>query len=162
MCYATDMRRLSTAPRFTVEDVVQLLGVGSHQLRALLDRRFLAPSMSRGGRGRGHQRLFSRCDLVAIRSAHELTRIGVVGARLRRVCYDIRRLERSGMERVLLLVTHTGDTIHVPRARELARLVQRLDGPYGHVVLDLKRMSRDVRRLIRRYPAATRRRTARP
>ena len=149
-------RRLTTAPVFTIDDVVQFLGIGLHQLRALLDRRFLRPSMSRGQRGRGHQRLFSRCDLVAIRSAHELTRLGVVGTRLRRVCREIRRLERSGMHRMLLLVTHAGEAMHVSRPRHLPRLVQRVDGPYGHVVLDLQRMSRDVRRVIRVHRAAKR------
>ena len=114
-----------------------------------LERRFLAPSVSRGRRGRGHQRLFSRCDLVAIRSAHELTRLGVVGTRLRRVCREIRRLERSDTPRMLVLISHAGEARHVPRPRELTSLVQRDDGPYGHVVLDLRRISRDVRRLIR-------------
>jgi hypothetical protein len=145
----------------STDQVVQLLGIGLHRLRALHDRRFLTPSMSRGQRGRGHQRLFSRCDLVAIRSAQELTRLGVVGTRLRRFCREIRRLERSGMQRMLLVVTHAGPAIHVPRARDLSRLVRRVDGPYGHVVLDLHRMSRDVRRLIRARPAATSRHLAR-
>src|SRR5262249_29614804 len=55
---------------------------------------------------------------------------------------------RSGIRRALLLVTHAGDALHVPRGRGLARLVQGADGP-GHVVLDLRRVSRDVRRLLR-------------
>jgi len=63
---------------------------------------------------------------------------------------------RSGIRRALLLVTHAGDALHVPRGRGLARLVQGADGP-GHVVLDLRRVSRDVRRLLRGDGAARRR-----
>jgi hypothetical protein len=149
-CYrATVPRRRDHRPSYTLDQVVQILGLRRPQLRGLLERRVIAPSVSRGRRGPGGDRRFNRCDLVAIRSGHELIRLGVVGARLRRVCQHIRRIERSGIRRALLLVTHAGDALHVLRARDLVRLVQRADGPYGHVVLDLRRVSRDVGRLLR-------------
>jgi hypothetical protein len=117
----------------------------------------ITPSVSRGRRGPGGKRRFNRRDLVAIRSGHELIRLGVVGERLRRVCGELRRIERSGMRYAWLLVTHTGDVLHVPRARDVVRLVQRVDGPYGHVVLDLRRLSQDVRRLLRGHRASDKR-----
>ena len=61
------------------------------------------------------------------------------------------------MRRALLLVTHAGDALHVPRARDLVRLVQRTDGPYGHVVLDLRRVSRDGDWLLQGHRARRRR-----
>jgi hypothetical protein len=150
MCYRTPVpSRHAPRPSFTLEDVVELLGLRLHQLRGLLGRGVITPSVSRGRRGPGGKRRFNRGDLVAIRSGHELIRLGVVGERLRRVCAEIRRIERSGLRHAWLVVTHTGDALHVPRARDLVRLVQRIDGPYGHVVLDLRRLSRDVRRLLR-------------
>jgi hypothetical protein len=69
------------------------------------------------------------------------------GARLRRVCQQIRRIERGEIGRALLLVTHAGDALHVRRGRDLARLVQRADSPLR------PRNPRSTARIARRGPA---------
>jgi hypothetical protein len=133
---------------FTKHQVVRLLGLELHHLVNFVNRGFLAPSVSRGRRGRGGERLFNVCDLVAIRSAQELTRLGLVGRRLRPVCRQIRQIERAGIRRALLVITDAGKAMHVPRGREVLRLLRHAERPVGHLVLDLNRISRDVRRAI--------------
>ena len=133
---------------YTKEQAAQLLGIRLQHILDLVNRRFLVPSVSRGRRGpRGH-RLFSICDLVAIRSAQELTQLGFVGQRLRRVCRHIRRIERSGEPRASLLITATGKAVHV-RHGAAGRLLRHAERPFGHLVLDLGRISKWVRQAIR-------------
>ena len=67
-------------PSYTVDEVVPLLGLGRHQLRGLVERRVITPSVTTGYRGPGGKRRFSRLDIVAIRSGCELMRLGLVGA----------------------------------------------------------------------------------
>src|SRR5690348_17016916 len=100
-------------PSYTVDEVVPLLGLGRHQLRGLVERRVITPSVTTGYRGPGGKRRFSRLDIVAIRSGCELMRLGLVGAGLKRACQTIRRIEEDGLQRALLLITHTGRVLHV-------------------------------------------------
>ena len=135
-------------PSFTKELAARVLAVRVQQILDLVNRRFLAPSVSPGRRGpRGH-RLFNICDLVAIRSAQELTRLGFVGRRLRRVCRHIRQIERSGEPLASLLITARGKSVHL-RHGEAGRMLRHVDRPFGHLVLDLERVSKWVRRAIR-------------
>jgi hypothetical protein len=138
-----------TRQTFTKHDVARILDLRFHHLANFLSRGLLAPSVSRGRRGRGGEGLFNVCDLVAIRSGQELTRLGLVGRRLRPVCRQIRQIERAGVRRALLVVAHAGEALHVPRGRDVLRHLRQAERPFGHLVLDLERMSRDVRRLLR-------------
>ena len=143
-------KRRSRRQVFTKHDVVRLLDLRLHHLVNFVNRGFLGPSVSRGRRGRGGERLYNVCDLVALRSAQELTRLGLVGQRLRLICRKIRQIERSGMRRALLVVTHAGEALHVPTGRDVVRLIRHAERPFGHLVLDLDRISRDVRRSTRK------------
>jgi hypothetical protein len=135
---------------FTKHDVARVLGLRFHHLMNFVNRGFLTPSVSRGRRGRGGERLFNVCDLVAIRSAQELTRLGLVGRRLRPICRKIRQIERTGTRRALLVITHAGEALHVPTGRDVVRLLRQAERPFGHLVLDLDRISRAVRRATRK------------
>jgi len=148
-CYVLSMPTSPvTRPSFTKELAARVLDVRVQHILDLVNRRFLAPSVSPGRRGpRGH-RLFNICDLVAIRSAQELTQLGFVGRRLRRVCRHIRQIERSGEPLASLLITAGGTSVHVQHG-EAARLLRHVERPFGHLVLDLERVSKWVRQAIR-------------
>ena len=138
-----------TRQGYTGEEVARMLRLKPHQVADLVDRGFLRPSVWRGRRGPKGSRLFSMFDLVAIRCAHELIRLGLVGDRLRRACRKLRDVERSGLRRALLLITHAGDVFHVPSRTELIGLLTQRQRPVGHVVLDLDRISAEVERSLR-------------
>ena len=135
---------------FTGDEAARLLKLRPHQIADLVDRGFLKPSVWRGRRGPKGSRLFSIRDLVAIRSAHELIRIGVVGDRLRRACRLIRDLERRGRRHAMLLITHAGDVLHVPNRSQLGPMLRQRMRPVGHVVLDVERISDEVEKTLRR------------
>jgi hypothetical protein len=135
---------------FTGEEVARLLKLKPHQVADLVDRGFLRPSIWRGRRGPKGSRLFSLFDLIAIRSAHELIRIGIVGDRLRRVCRGLRDLEHRNLRRALLLVTHAGQVLHVPNRSELLALLKHQRRPVGHVVLDVERIAAQVETMLDR------------
>jgi hypothetical protein len=135
---------------FTGDEAARLLKLKPHQIADLVDRGFLKPSVWRGRRGPKGSRLFSLRDLVTIRSAHELIRIGVVGDRLRRACRLIGDLERRGRRHVMLLVTHAGDVLHVANRAQLGPLLRQRMRPVSHVVLDVERISREVGATVRR------------
>ncbi len=135
---------------FTSEEAARLLKLKPHQVADLVDRGFLIPSIWRGRRGPKGSRLFSLFDLIAIRSAHELIRIGVVGDRLRRACRRLRDLERRSLRRALLLVTHAGEVLPVPHRSELLGLLRHRQRPVGHVVLDVERIVAQVERTVDR------------
>ena len=141
---------MSEKQGFTGEQAARLLKLKPHQIADLVDRGFLRPSVWRGRRGPKGSRLFSKFDLVTIRSVHELIRIGVVGNRLRRACRRLRDLERRGLRRALLLVTHAGEVLHVPHPSELLALLQHQQRPVGHVVLDVERIVRHVETMVDR------------
>ena len=138
---------------FTGEEAARLLRLKPHQIADLVDRGFLRASVWRGRRGPKGSRLFSMFDLIAIRSAHELIRIGVVGDRLRRACRRLRDLERRRLRRALLLVTHAGEVLHVPNRSELLALLQHQQRPVGHVVLDVERIAQQVETMVDRQGA---------
>ena len=141
---------MSERQGFTGEEAARLLKLKPHQIADLVDRGFLRPSVWRGRRGPKGSRLFSKFDLITIRSVHELIRIGVVGDRLRRACRRLRELERRGLRRALLLVTHAGEVLHVPHASDLLALLQHHQRPVGHVVLDVERIVRHVETVLDR------------
>lgn len=138
------MPRTDEKKGFTGEEAARLLRLKPHQIADLVDRGFLKPSVWRGRRGPNGSRLFNVHDLIAIRSAHELIRIGLVGSRLRRVCRKLREIERRGWRRAMLLVTHAGEVLHVEAQSQVLSLLKHERRPVGQVVLDLGRISREV------------------
>jgi hypothetical protein len=141
---------MSDREGFTGEEAARLLKLKPHQIADLVDRGFLTPSIWRGRRGPKGSRRFSVFDLIAIRSAHELIRIGVVGDRLRRACRRLRDLERRSLRRALLLVTHAGEVLHVPNRSALLALLRHRQRPIGHVVLDVERIAEQVATIVDR------------
>ncbi|MGA8014547.1 MAG: MerR family transcriptional regulator, partial [Candidatus Dormiibacterota bacterium] len=79
---------------FTWERVRRLTGLSKRQLQYWDERRFLRPSLS-AGRGRGHPRLYSFRDLVALRVAAELRRQGISLQEVRTVDRHLRALDYS-------------------------------------------------------------------
>lgn len=79
---------------FTWERVRRLTGLSKRQLQYWDERRFLRPSLS-AGRGRGHPRLYSFRDLVALRVAAELRRQGISLQEIRKVDRHLRALDYS-------------------------------------------------------------------
>ena len=79
---------------FTWERVRRLTGLSKRQLQYWDERRFLRPSLS-AGRGRGHPRLYSFRDLVALRVAAELRRQGISLQEIRKVERHLRALDYS-------------------------------------------------------------------
>jgi hypothetical protein len=137
-----------TRQGFTNDQAARLLKLRPHQIADLVDRGFLKPSVWRGRRGPKGGRLFSSQDLVAIRSAHELIRLGVVGNRLRRVCRKIRDVERRGFRQAVLLISYAGEILHVPNRARLLALLKNQRRPAGQIVLDLGRLSDEVQRTL--------------
>jgi hypothetical protein len=97
--------------------------------------------VSRGRVGPGGSRLWCEGDLVAIALSFQLSRLAIVGGRLRKVLRRVRRLnphrQRPG---TMMLVTDT--EVHVVRSAR--RLHQLLCANRAAVVLDLACLGTDI------------------
>jgi DNA-binding transcriptional MerR regulator len=137
--------------KFRIGQVSALTGIPPRTIREWDERGLVRPSVRpSGGRGRGGERLYSFLDVLALRAAGELRRLGVRGRALTHVAEYLRRSPEIDVPVLAhsTLIVRGGDVLLV-RDREVTSTL-RAPGQQvmGAVVLSMKPVMEELRRTL--------------
>jgi DNA-binding transcriptional MerR regulator len=135
---------------FTAVQAARLTGVPYARLDYWARTGFLRPTIAQS-RGRGHARLYSFRDLVALKTAMELRKLGVSLQALRRVVRYLRKLK--GLEHPLAqarLVVVGNDVALVEDEQQLVSMLKAPGQAVWRLILDLPALVAELRREVDR------------
>lgn len=122
------------ADSYTVKEVLHLTGVTYPQLCTWDTNGLLMPSIAQAG-GVGKWRLYSRSDVLAVKIASELRRLGMGLPIIRQALAALRGLDMRARGAELFLVVRTGEGAAILKRREVLAALQR--APQGVLIFHL-------------------------